>query len=144
MKKYLYILIEAALSVLVWIFLIVGLCFFQFNIVLAVFALIGSLYIIHKIVLGVRLLIDMADGPKEKCTVFMGSLEAEHLDIFRKISFNNIYFDDDLLTKNYLLFEDVYFGELRQEDRITVVYYKRSRIILQLQKYEDIDSKREV
>ena len=93
MKKYLYILVEAALSVLVWIFLIVGLCFFQFNIVFAVFALIGSLYIIHKIILGVRLLIDMADGPKEKCTVFMGSLEAEHLDIFIKISFIFIMWD---------------------------------------------------
>lgn len=135
MKKHLYILIEAVLSIFVLI-LIVGLCFIEFNIVIVALALIGSLYFIRKIIMGVRLFVDIIEGSKEKCTIFMGSLEVEHLDFFRKISFSNIYFDDELLAKNYLLFEDVYCGELHQEDRITVVYYKRSRIILHLYKNE--------
>ena len=135
MEKHLYILIEAILSIFVLI-LIVGLCFIEFNIVIVALALIGSLYFIHKIIMGVRLFIDIIEGSKEKYTIFMGNLGAEHLDFFRKISFSNIFFDDELLTKNYLLFENVYCGELRKEDKIMVVYYKRSRIILQLYKYE--------
>ena len=135
MEKHLYILIEAILSIFVLI-LFVGRCFIDFNILIVVLALIGSLYFIGKVIMGMRLFIDMIEGPKEKCTVFMGNLEEEHLDFFRKISFYNIFFDDELLTENYILFEDVYRGELHQEDKITVVYYKRSRIILQLNKYE--------
>ena len=135
MEKHLYILIEAILSIFVLI-LIVGLCFIEFNIVIVALALIGSLYFIHKIIMGVRLFIDIIEGSKEKRTIFMGNLGAEYLDFFRKISFSNIYFDDEVLTKNYLLFENVYCGEFRQEDKIMVVYYKRSRIILQLCKYE--------
>ncbi|MGN0486584.1 MAG: hypothetical protein ACI4GB_05055 [Acutalibacteraceae bacterium] len=131
MKKHLYILIEAVLSMFVW-FLIVGLCFVEFNMVIAALASIGSLYFIHKIIVGVRLFVDIIEGPKEKCSIFMGNLGTEHLDFFWKINFSNVYFNDEILTKNYLLFDDAFSGELRQEDRITVVYYKRSRIILQL------------
>lgn len=135
MKKHLYILIEAILSMFVLI-LIVGLCFIEFDIVIVALAPIGSLYFIYKILMGVKLFVDIIEGPKEKYSIFMGNLGAEHLDFFWKISFSNIYFDDELLTKNYLLFDDGYCGDLHQEDRIRVVYYKRSRIVLQIYNYE--------
>ena len=115
--------------------LIVGFCFAEFNIVIVTLALIASLNFIHQILVGVRLFIDIIEGPNEKCTVFLGNFWTEHLDFFYKINFSNIYFDDEVLTKNYLLFDDFYSGELRQGDRITVVYYKRSRIILHLHNY---------
>ena len=66
----------------------------------------------------------------------MGCLGVEHLDFFYKISYSHIYFDDELLTKNFLLFNDVYFGELHQGDIILVEYYRRSRIVLQLKRME--------
>ena len=135
MKKHLYILLESVLSVFVLI-LIVWLCYIEFNIVIVVLAIIGSLYFIRKIIMGVKLIIDIIEGPKEKCTIFMGILEAEHLDFFRKINFSNIYFDDEQLIKNYILFDDTCCEELNQEDRISVIYYKRSRIILHLYKNE--------
>lgn len=135
MKKHLYILIEAVLSMMVLI-LFIGWCFLEFNVVMAILAPLGSIYFIYKIILGVRLFVDILKGSEEKCTVFMGNLGAEHLDFFWKISFSNIYFDDEILTKNYSLFEDVHCEELHRGDRVRVVYYKRSRIILQIYQWE--------
>lgn len=131
MKQYLYVIIEAILSI-VMLSGFVWLCYIQFNIFIIALALLGSLYFIGKIIIGAKLLIDIIDGPKEKLTVFMGCLEEEHLDFFARIKYTTIYFDDDLLTKNYLLFEKAYCEELHRGDKITVLYFKRSRIVLQL------------
>lgn len=136
MKKHFYIGMEAILSVFVLALFAIR-CVIDFNVIVAVLVLLASLYFLYKIVIGVKLLIDILGGANERSTVFMGCAGEEYLDFFYKISYSNIFFDDDLLTKNYRLFHDVYDGQLHQGDRITVVYYQRSRIVLQLKKTED-------
>ncbi len=133
MKKHLLIIIEAILSLLI-LSLFAGLCIIEHNFLLIVLALMGSIFFVYKVVLGVRLIIDIIEGPREKKVVFAGALGEGHLDFFWKISYTNLYFDDDVLTKNYLVFadEDALEGKLQREDIIQISFYQRSRIILQI------------
>lgn len=133
MKKHLLIIIEAILSLLI-LSLFAGLCIIEHKLLLIVLALMGSIYFVYKVVLGVRLIIDIIEGPREKKVVFAGALGEEHLDFFWKISYTNLYFDDDVLTKNYLVFADVdaLAEKLQREDIIQISFYQRSRIILQI------------
>ena len=68
MKKHLYIIIEAILSVMVLILFVIR-CIIEFNIVIVAFALIGSLYFIYKIITGVKLFISNFFMPGENGTV---------------------------------------------------------------------------
>ncbi len=132
-KQVLYFIIETILSLIVLSLFIIYICI-DFNILIALLALIGSFYFINKAVIGFKLFIDIVEGPKEKCTVFMGNSGIEHLDFFYKIYFANIYFDDEELVKNYLVFDNVFGEGLCPGDRVMVTYYKRSRIVIMWEK----------
>lgn len=82
-----------------------------------------------------KLLVDCIEGSYETHTTFMGNLGTDHLDFFYKITYSNIYFDDPILKKNYYLFEDSCCNKLQQNDKIILKYYRHSRVILQLYKY---------
>lgn len=131
MDKHLYIIFEAALSTIV-ILLFLGLWLIEFNILIVVLSLLGSIYFFGKIVLGVKLIIDTVCGPEETETIFMGNLGSAQLDFFRNVKFSTVYFDDAELNKNFLLFDDSCCEDIFPGDRVVLEYYKRSRIILRL------------
>ncbi len=135
-RKHLYLLIEAALSVIVLISF-VWLCIIQFNALTVVLSLLGAFYFIQKNMIGIKLLIDIIEGSHETQTVFMGIGGTDHLAFFYKTFYTFIYFDDLVLTKNYYLFDGVCNEDLHPDDVVLLKYYRHSRIVLQLCKYED-------
>ncbi len=107
---------------------------YEFSYFFVVCALIASSYSIGKIVLGIKLLVDIKEGPYESETYFMGIAETEELDCFSKTCVSHIFFDDDTLQRDYLLFDDIRTEAVYPGDKIIIRYYKRSRIITMLHK----------
>ena len=95
---------------------------------------IASIFYISKFVQGVELVFDLIIGSKEKNTIFLGVYNVECLDVFHKVSYTNIYFDDDIMKKNYMVFDDVFHEDICQGDRVLVQYFKYSRIVIRIEK----------
>ncbi len=133
MKTYRYILAEGVLSLVVLI-LLGWLCIIERRVLVIILSFLGSLYFANKIMTGIKLAIDIIEGPSETDSVFMGALSAGHLDFFFRVTVSYVYFDDTILTKDYLLFDNTYLDEIQPENCVKVVYFARSRIIAQLRK----------
>ena len=119
---------------------VVILIFCMHNLLITCVALLGMSWFLFKFILGIRLIIDMVSGPCEADTIFTGVFNIERLDIFFSIHYQNIYLNDEKLKKIFMLFYDIYDvfqDELYPGDRIKIVYYKHSRIILQLNKTKE-------
>ena len=136
MKKYAYfVLIESFLFLIIAGCTIANICINK-SIIWAVFCSVLVYYCVWESIKGVRLIIDIL---LKKCytvdTVLMGILNTGSLEAFPKVNYANIYFDDDTLTKNYMLFDDNLeniLKELRPDDKVRITYYKYSRIIIKL------------
>lgn len=68
-------------------------------------------------------------GCKREIHDFLGNHGSEKLDVFSKITFTSIYFDDEELTKDYIIFDDIEHDEISRGDRIFIEYYPNSRIV---------------
>lgn len=114
----------------------IGLWLVEFNILIVILSIIGSIYFWGKIILGIKLIIDIVYGLEETETIFMGNLGSEQLDFFRKVKYSNVYFDDSELNKNYLLFDNSSCEDVFPGDAVFLEYYKRSRIIRHMYRSE--------
>lgn len=79
---------------------------------------------------------DLIIGPEKKDTIFLGVYNIECLDVFHRISYTNIYFDDDIMKKNYMVFDDVFHDDISRGEWISVQYFKHSRIVIGIEKPE--------
>lgn len=133
MKEHLYIIYDSILLIIVSVIFLVFTLYYRDNLLLIVFFIVAEAYFAPRIWKGVCLIVDMIIGSKKRYTIFLGVLNTDTLDFFRK-EYTNIYFDDDELSKNYIAFTSSIEETVKQGDEIVVEYYKYSRIVLSIKK----------
>lgn len=132
MKKVPYVLLDSVVVFIVWMGIV--LYAIQYNIAFFIFVAAASVYFAPKSLEWVQFLLDRSEGPRLKETVFLGVLDERRLDVFYKVRYVNVYFDDGEMRKNYRVFSDVPHDEIRRGDVVTVSYFPKTRIVTGIEK----------
>lgn len=132
MKEHRYILYDAILLMIVSVFFLGFTLHYRNNLLLIISFVVAEAYFIPRIWKGICLIADSIVGSQKRCTTFLGVLNTDSLDFFRK-EYSNIYFDDDEMHKNYIAFTSTIEEDIGRGDAVVVEYYKYSRIVLRMQ-----------
>ncbi len=95
--------------------------------------IIAGIFMLQSLVL----VYDIFQGVTEKQTTILGFLSEEKLDVFYKIKYVNVYFDDKEHKKHYIVFVDDINEDLKQGDAVIIHYYKESRVVTSIKKIKD-------
>lgn len=100
MRRFYFVVLEAVILLVAWLAMLIFIfCVENTNWYIKIMFGIASIFYISKFVQGVELVFDLIIGSKEKNTIFLGVYNVECLDVFHKVSYTNIYFNDDIMKK---------------------------------------------
>ena len=142
MRKYLYIIYDSILFIIT-LAILLAVTLHYHNILLTIYFVLAGNYFFSRIWKGICLIADIILGSKKKYTIFLGVLNSDTLDFFKKVEYTNIYFNDDEMQKNYMAFDDTIEETIHRGDKVEIEYYKYSRIVLKMRKQQDNKSNQE-
>lgn len=103
-----------------------------YNIFAMIFFGVAAAYCIAAMLKAANLIFDIIKGPVMKQTTFFNIALYSHLDIFPNVKYKSVYFNDDELTKNYIIFDDVENQDIKNGEKVIIKYYRKSRIVINI------------